>query len=137
MDVKQMARLGGLARAAKLTPQERAFIAHMGGKASKRSRSRRLSKSLPTRLQRAIGAVIDVIERGAATHPGDPWTAYPPSYHVARAIEHLRLLREGDEPEPHLEHAATRLLMALELTRRPATALLSSSSTERLNPTLK
>jgi hypothetical protein len=32
-----------------------------------------------------------------------------------RAYRHLRLLVSGDVIEPHLEHAATRLLMALTL----------------------
>jgi hypothetical protein len=36
-------------------------------------------------------------------------------YHLGRAEEHLRLLREGEQLEDHLAHAATRLLMALTL----------------------
>ncbi len=56
--------------------------------------------------------------RGAASHPGDDWRAYPPAFHIAKAERHLRLHREGDKSEPHLQHAATRLLMALELTGR-------------------
>ena len=36
-------------------------------------------------------------------------------YHVGRTEEHLRLLRDGEQLEDHLAHAATRLLMGLAL----------------------
>jgi len=51
----------------------------------------------------------------AASHPDNDWVRRTPEYHVGRAEEHLRLLREGDQRQDHLSHAATRLLMALTL----------------------
>jgi len=45
----------------------------------------------------------------------DDWVRRSPEYHISRAQEHLRLLREGDQRQDHLSHAATRLLMALTL----------------------
>ncbi len=43
MDIKEMGRLGGLARAAKLSPEQRRKIAAMGGRAGKgKSRPRRV-----------------------------------------------------------------------------------------------
>ena len=67
-------------------------------------------------LARAIATIGRVMELGTTTHPDDDWRDYRVRFHVARAERHLRLLRKGDASEPHLEHAACRLLMALELT---------------------
>ena len=64
---------------------------------------------------RALEAVAGVMRDGAATHPDNDWVGRAPEYHVGRAEEHLRLLREGDQRQDHLSHAATRLLMALTL----------------------
>ncbi len=64
----------------------------------------------------ALATVGEVMERGAASHPGDDWHTSPVSFHIQKAERHLRLHHEGDESEPHLAHAATRLLMALELS---------------------
>jgi hypothetical protein len=44
-----------------------------------------------------------------------PTLGRTPEYHVGRAEEHLRLLREGDQQQDHLSHCVTRLLMALTL----------------------
>lgn len=44
MDTKEMARLGGLARAKALTPEERSKIASKGGKASAKARKKRKGK---------------------------------------------------------------------------------------------
>ena len=52
---------------------------------------------------------------GAATHSDNEWSRRGVDYHLGRAERHLRLLREGDQGEDHLSHAATRLLMALAL----------------------
>jgi hypothetical protein len=63
----------------------------------------------------ALEAVAGVMRDGAATHPDNDWIRRTPEYHLGRAEEHLRLLREGDQQRDHLSHAATRLLMALTL----------------------
>jgi hypothetical protein len=39
----------------------------------------------------------------------------PPRLSRRRAVEHLRLLQDGEQLEDHLAHAAARLLMALTL----------------------
>jgi len=67
-----------------------------------------------TRLQRRLSNRWLIIFRnahlqGRRTHPDEIATA------AARAEEHLRLLRDGDQRQDHLSHAATRLLMALTL----------------------
>ena len=64
---------------------------------------------------KALEAVAEVMRDGAATHPDNDWVRRGPGYHISRAEEHLRLLREGDQLQDHLSHAATRLLMELTL----------------------
>lgn len=69
---------------------------------------------------RALAAVEGVMRRALAAgkYPNDQtWKAVDSSEHVEHARVHLVSLEGGDTSEPHLEHAATRLLMALEVTR--------------------
>ena len=61
----------------------------------------------------ALRIVTEVMERGKRTHSGD-WRDLPANFHLARARRHLDLLTAGDMSEPHLAHAACRLLMELE-----------------------
>ena len=63
---------------------------------------------------RALRTVTEVMERGARSHQGEDWRALPSGFHLARARRHLDLLAGGDVSEPHLAHAACRLLMELE-----------------------
>jgi hypothetical protein len=65
----------------------------------------------------ALRVIADVMERGRATHVGD-WHDLPATFHLDRARRHLDLLSQGDMSEPHLAHATTRLLMALEISER-------------------
>jgi len=62
----------------------------------------------------ALALIAAVMERGARTHQGKDWRAAPAGFHLARARRHLDLLAGGDVSEPHLAHAACRLLMELE-----------------------
>jgi hypothetical protein len=64
---------------------------------------------------KALQTVAAVMRDGAVSHPDNDWVRRSPEYHISRAQEHLRLLREGDQRQDHLSHAATRLLMALTL----------------------
>ncbi len=64
---------------------------------------------------KALEIVAAVMRDGAATHPDNDWVRRSPEYHLGRAEEHLRLLRDRDQLQNHLSHAATRLLMALTL----------------------
>ena len=66
---------------------------------------------------RALEAIDLVMERAVSSGkylPGDTWRGVPYAEHLARARAHLEFLSAGDTSEPHLEHAATRMLMALE-----------------------
>lgn len=63
----------------------------------------------------ALDVVTGVMCDGATSHPDNDWIGRTPDYHVGRAEDHLRLLREGDQQQNHLAHAVTRLLMALTL----------------------
>ncbi len=69
-------------------------------------------------FERALAVIEAVMREGARTHAGD-WRTLPAAFHIAHATRHLELLAAADRSEPHLAHAATRLLMALELAREP------------------
>jgi hypothetical protein len=66
---------------------------------------------------RALRVVENVIayQLAIGRYPdGETWRAVPPEEHLRHARAHLELLARGDGSEPHLEHAACRVLMALE-----------------------
>ena len=44
------------------------------------------------------------------------WEVLSPIEHVHRARKHIELWSQSDKSEPHLEHALTRLAMALLVT---------------------
>lgn len=64
---------------------------------------------------KALEVVAAVMRDGAATHGDGEWTRHSMKYHLARAEDHLRLLRGGDQQEDHVAHACCRLLFALTL----------------------
>jgi hypothetical protein len=66
-------------------------------------------------FKHALEVIAGVMHDGVAKHPDNEWVRRPVEYHLGRAEEHLRLLRDGDQREDHVAHAATRLLMALTL----------------------
>jgi hypothetical protein len=66
-------------------------------------------------FDQALEIIAGVMRNGIAKHPDNEWTRRRPDYHVGRAVEHLRLLQDGEQLEDHLAHAATRLLMVLTL----------------------
>jgi hypothetical protein len=66
-------------------------------------------------FDQALKVIAGVMRNGVATHPDNDWVRRTPDYHVGRAVEHLRELRDGDQQPDHIAHAATRLLMALTL----------------------
>ena len=69
----------------------------------------------PQPFSEALEIIAEVMKHGAASHPDNDWLRRPPEYHIRRAEEHLRLLRDGDQQQDHVSQAATRLLMALTL----------------------
>jgi hypothetical protein len=64
-------------------------------------------------FDQALQVIAQVMRDGVATHTDNEWTRRSVEFHIKRAEDHLRLLREGEQLEDHLAHAATRLLMAL------------------------
>ena len=66
-------------------------------------------------FDQALEVIAGIMRDGVAEHSDNEWTRRNVEFHLGRAEEHLRLLREGEQTEDHLAHAATRLLMALTL----------------------
>jgi len=79
------------------------------------SKPRRRVRRTKEPFERAFESVTRVMREGALKHPENDWMRRSPGYHVGRAEEHLRLIRDGDQRQDHLAHATTRLPMALAL----------------------
>ena len=71
-------------------------------------------------LRAALCDIADVLDRGHKKHPEDDGFRQSAEFHIGRARQHLELLAAGDAAESHLEHAACRLLMAMEAQARSA-----------------
>lgn len=69
----------------------------------------------------ALAQVARVLHDGAQKYDKDNWKLIPCDDHINHALNHIYLYLAGNMEEDHLPHAATRLLMALELedTRTP------------------
>lgn len=65
---------------------------------------------------RAVLAVARVMGEGAEKYERDNWRKISRSDHLRKALTHVFAWLAGDRQDDHLEHAATRLLMALETT---------------------
>ncbi len=65
-------------------------------------------------LARALIRAAAVLRENEPRHRG-AWRTQPVREHVRHALDHLRAFEAGDRGEPHLAHAATRVLMALTL----------------------
>jgi hypothetical protein len=91
-------------------PQQ-GWLSHQQGLPQKRTRQEVFIQSFDQALQVIAGIMRD----GVAKHPDNEWVRRSAEYHIGRAEEHLLLLRDGEQREDHLAHAATRLLMALTL----------------------
>lgn len=66
---------------------------------------------LPARATLAVAAVL---HEGAAKYGPDNWRGIPVADHLNHAMTHVLAMLAGDTSDDHLEHAACRLLMALE-----------------------
>ena len=66
-------------------------------------------------FDQALQVIAGIMRDGVAKHPDNEWVRRSVEYHIGRAEKHLLLLRDGEQLEDHIAHAATRLLMALTL----------------------
>ena len=64
---------------------------------------------------RALLEVARVLKAGSERYGVDAWRRIPAPEHLNHALTHLLALLAGDTTEPHLAHAACRLLFALDL----------------------
>lgn len=63
--------------------------------------------------------VAKVIHKGLRRYQADNWRLIPQNDHIDHALTHVFLFLLGDRSEPHLGHAATRILFALETSNEP------------------
>jgi hypothetical protein len=61
----------------------------------------------------SAGTILYTMERGQMTHPNSDWRDCSIEDNVDKAFDHLRMYVMRDASEPHLEHALTRLAMAV------------------------
>jgi hypothetical protein len=64
---------------------------------------------------RALLEVARVLKAGSERYGVDAWRRIPAPEHLNHALTHLLALLASDTAEPHLTHAACRLLFALDL----------------------
>lgn len=64
----------------------------------------------------AILAVGKVLMKGIKKYPKDNWRKISVDEHLNHAMIHLTAHFAGDTSEPHLDHAACRILFALEVS---------------------
>lgn len=63
----------------------------------------------------AILRLAEVYAYGAEKYAENNWRLIPVESHLNHGIAHIMGYLAGDKSEPHLEHAARRLVSALEL----------------------
>ena len=73
----------------------------------------------------ALSMVAKVFGCGAGKYGDQNWRKIPAESHLNHALRHIALQQTGDKSEDHRAHAATRLLMWLELllVKQPAGGL--------------
>lgn len=62
----------------------------------------------------ALLAVAKVLKHGADKYGPNNWHKIPVADHINHALAHLYALAAGDTSDGHLEHAACRILFALD-----------------------
>jgi hypothetical protein len=61
--------------------------------------------------------VAEVLKGGAEKYGPDNWRRIPVAEHLNHAMTHILAYFAGDTQDHHLEHAACRMMMALEMKR--------------------
>lgn len=97
------------AKVAGVGPDSPVAVNDRGGK---QSHSPYRADLLPAR---AVLSVSEVLSQGAAKYGEDNWRKIAARDHVNHALVHLFAWLAGDGQDDHLQHAACRLLMALDL----------------------
>ncbi len=69
--------------------------------------------------QRATLAVAGVLHEGSVKYGDGNWKGIPVDSHLNHALIHIFVYLAGDRSDDHLEHAACRALMALEMKLVP------------------
>ncbi len=64
---------------------------------------------------RWLDAMAEGLTDGAKHYPGETWRNIPAKEHMARAMRHINLWREGDRDDNHIINASMRLMMAFEM----------------------
>lgn len=72
----------------------------------------------------ALLAVAAVLKHGADKYGANNWYRIPVAEHLNHALVHLYALAAGDGSDDHIEHAACRILMALDQQRSGRAAAL-------------
>lgn len=67
----------------------------------------------------ALLKVAKVVRQGLTKYAPDNWRLIAKEDHLNHAITHLHAWAAGDRQDEHLEHAACRLLMAIESEDEP------------------
>lgn len=94
---------------ANLSPDAPIATNEAGGKQSACDAS--LVTSFPNAALLAVGAVV---KEGLERYAPDNWRLISRADHVNHALIHLHAWAAGDSQDDHLEHAACRILMAIE-----------------------
>lgn len=79
----------------------------------------------------ALLAVAEVLKHGADKYGANNWQAITVAENLNHALVHLLAIQAGDTSDEHLEHAATRILFALDQARSGREAKLQAALAEK------
>lgn len=68
----------------------------------------------------AMFALGKVLHEGAEKYGTDNWKHIPRKNHLNKALIHIYAYLAGDDQDEHLEHAFTRLMMAIAVPEKEA-----------------
>lgn len=78
----------------------------------------------------ALLAIAAVMKQGCEKYGEDNWHSITAAENINHAMIHLLALRAGDTSDDHLEHAATRILFALDQVRSGRDAKLQEGGSK-------